>query len=44
LPVRFYIPIVNIVPAETMITKVNVEDKPQTIVIPAILMFMPVKS
>ena len=41
MPVRFYAPIVNIVPAETMITKVNVEDKPQTIVIPTIPMFMP---
>jgi hypothetical protein len=27
LPIRFYVPIVNMVPVETMVTKVNAEDK-----------------
>ncbi len=40
MPIRLYVPIVNIVPEETMITKVNIEDEPQTIVIPTIPMFM----
>jgi hypothetical protein len=41
LPIRFYVPIVNIAPEETMITEVNIEDKPQTIAIPARPMLMP---
>jgi hypothetical protein len=40
LRTRSDVPIVNIVPVETMITKVKVEGKPQTIVLPIIPMFM----
>jgi len=40
LRTRSDVPIVNIVPVETGVTKVNVEDKLQTIVIPAMPMFM----